>query len=165
MKSLIQLLFSALLLFLPFAAVAQVQTTTAGANIVAPLTLAETSDLHFGTLSVNNNPGTVILSPANVRTATGGVSLSSATPLHRVASYAVTGQGTLTYAISLPTNISIQRGANSMVVNAFTTNKPGNIGTLSGGTDSFTVGATLQVTASQVTGEYSGTFNVIVAYN
>jgi hypothetical protein len=165
MKRLMKLFFVVAMLFLPFAIQAQVQTTTAGANIVAPLTLTETSDMHFGTLSVNNSPGAVVLSPGNVRTSTGGVSLSSATPTHRVAAYSVTGQGTLSYVITLPTSVTIQQGPNSMVVNNFTTNKAGNIGTLSAGVDSFNLGATLQVSASQATGEYSGTFNVIVSYN
>lgn len=165
MIRLLKLFFVAVMLLLPYAIKAQVQTTTAGANIVAPLTLTETSDMHFGTLSVNNSPGAVVLTPGNVRTSTGGVSLSSATPTHRVAAYGVTGQGTLSYVITLPTSVTIQQGPNSMVVNNFTTNKAGNIGTLSAGVDSFNLGATLQVSASQATGEYSGTFNVIVSYN
>ncbi len=165
MKRLMKLIFVAVLLLATFSIKAQVQTTTAGANIVAPLTLTETSDMHFGTLSVNNNPGTVVLTPGNVRTSTGGVSLSSATPTHRVAAYSVTGQGTLSYVITLPTSVTIQQGPNSMVVNNFTTNKPGNIGTLSAGVDAFNVGATLQVSDSQATGEYSGNFNIVVAYN
>jgi hypothetical protein len=150
MKHLIKLFCVQVLLLLPFALHAQVQTTTAGANIVAPLTLTETSDMHFGTLSVDNSPGTVVLTPNNVRTSTGGVLLSSVTPMHRVAAYSVTGQGTLSYVITLPTSVTIQQGPNSMVVNNFTTNKAGNTGALNAGVDSFNLGATLQVSASKL---------------
>jgi hypothetical protein len=53
-----------------------------------------------------------------------------------------------------------------MTVSTYTSNKVGNAGTLNGSaTDTFTVGATLNVNANQVAGLYQGNFNVTVAYN
>ena len=42
---------------------------------------------------------------------------------------------------------------------------PSGTGTLTGGTENLLVGATLQVTAGQATGAYTGTFDVTVGYN
>ena len=49
-----------------------------------------------------------------------------------------------------------------MGVDAFRSSK--SSGTLVSGSDSFTVGGTLDVTANQPTGEYTGTFTVAVEY-
>ena len=48
-------------------------TATASATILAPIALTKTVDMNFGNLAVNATPGTIELSPASARTATGGV--------------------------------------------------------------------------------------------
>lgn len=163
--------FIILLLMLPFAGLtAQTENTDAFANIVNPISISETRNLHFGTLSVSaSTPGTCVVAPAGTRTNTGGVILTSITPAATSAAYTVTGSSNLTYSISLPTsNVTVTRsgGTETMTINTFRSSKVGNAGTLSGAaTDSFTVGATLNVTAAQVAGLYQGNFNVTVAYN
>lgn len=164
---LIKLLF--LYLVFPFAGiVAQTANTDVFANIVNPISILETRNLHFGTLSVST-PGTCVVTPAGTRTQTGGVVLTSITPSATSAAYTVTGSANLTYSITLPSsNITVTRngGTETMTINTFTSSKAGNAGILSGtATDNFTVGATLNVIAGQVAGLYQGSFNVTVAYN
>jgi len=74
--------------------------------------------------------------------------------------------GSSTYSITLPTTYTITSGANNMTVTTFTST-PSGTGTLSGGTQTVNVGATLSVAASQAAGTYTnGTgFPVTVNYN
>jgi uncharacterized protein DUF4402 len=99
-----------------------------------------------------------------VRTPGGGASLGSGAAV-TAAAFTVSGQGSATYAITLPASATVTSGANTMTVNGFTSN-PAGTGTLSGaGSQNLLVGATLNVGASQATGTYSGTFDVTVTYN
>lgn len=146
--------------------------TTAGANIITPISLTQTSELHFGSLSVSaESGGTCILSTGNVRSNTGSVNLSNAGTAHRTAAYNVNGSANAAYVITLPGTITVNHsGGETMTVSDIKA-KPasaaeGTAGTLSaGGIDTFTVGGTLTVGAAQATGAYTGTFNVTVAYN
>jgi hypothetical protein len=65
---------------------------------------------------------------------------------------------------STPTTVA--SGSNTMSVNAFTSN-PDGTGTLTGGTQTLKVGATLNVGASQAAGTYTSAtpFTVTVNYN
>jgi len=158
------------ILAVPFMhAQAQTENTDAFANIVNPITISETRALHFGTLSVSAAGGTCILAPAGTRTQTGGVTLTNFSPTATSAAYTVTGSANLAYTITLPSSaVTVTRsgGSQTMTITAFTSSKAGNAGMLSGSaTDSFTVGATLNVGSSQVAGLYQGNFNVTVAYN
>ncbi|OIP84408.1 MAG: hypothetical protein AUK44_02460 [Porphyromonadaceae bacterium CG2_30_38_12] len=147
---------------------AQTENTSAFANLISPLTITETSSLHFGTMTVSAAAGTCVLSTANVRTATGGVTLSSLSPTSTNAAYNTTGSAGLNYLISLPTNMTVTRngGSETMTIDTFKSSKTGNLGTIgAGSSDNFTVGATLHVAANQLAGLYQGTFNVTVAYN
>jgi hypothetical protein len=51
-----------------------------------------------------------------------------------------------------------------MAVSTFTSN-PSGTGTLTSGAQTLAVGATLTTVASQVSGAYTGTYNVTVEYN
>jgi len=143
-------------------------TATASATIVAPLAITKTVDLNFGIAAVDGTPGTVVLTPAGVRSRTGGVTLSASNPgTVTAASFTVTGTTGYTYAITLPsTPTTVTSGANNMTVSTFTST-PTPTGTLGAAGQIVTVGATLNVGASQVAGTYlSATpFTVTVAYN
>src|SRR6185437_6225541 len=99
--------------------------------------------------------GTVALNPTTgIRTAggAGGVTLPASTGTVSAASFTVSGQGGYTYSISLPSSCTISSSGNTMTVNDFTSN-PATTGTLSaGGTQTLTVGATLNVSAAQAAG-------------
>lgn len=150
------------------AAQAQSSTATATANasadVVAAIAIAKVADMKFGNVVAGATAGTVVLSTAGTRSATGGTKLGNAGSA-AAASFTVTGQGSATYSITLPASASLASGVNSMTVNTFASN-PSGTGTLSaGGSQTLAVGATLNVGASQAAGAYTGTFDVTVAYN
>ena len=156
-----------------FATAANAQATasaTASAIIITPITITKTVDMNFGNVAVAGTQGTVVMTPAGVRSATGGVTLPATTGSPAAAAFTVSGEATYTYAITLPSApLTISSGANTMTVDNFISN-PGNTGTLSTGTpgtQTLEVGATLNVGASQAAGTYiSATpFDVTVNYN
>jgi hypothetical protein len=142
-------------------------TATATATIITPIAISKTVDMNFGNIAVNAVAGTVVLSPTGVRTKTGGVTLPIINGTISAASFTVTGLGSYTYTITLPsTPLIISSGANNMTVTSFTS-LPSGTGTLSGGSQALTVGATLNVGANQAAGTYTSAspFTVTVNYN
>lgn len=144
-------------------------TATATATIVTPISISKTVDMNFGNVAVQSTTGgTVVLAPAGTRTTTGAVTLPAVTGTVTAASFTVGGQGTYTYAITLPTSaVTLSDGAShTMTVTTFTSN-PSGTGALTAGSQTLNVGATLNVAAAQAAGTYvSGTpFNVTVNYN
>jgi len=143
-------------------------TATATATIVTPISITKTVDMNFGNVAVQTaTGGTVIMTPAGVRTPSGGVTLPAVFGTVTAASFTVNGQGTYTYAITLPaTATTLTSGANTMTATVFTST-PSATGALTAGTQTLNVGATLNVAAAQGAGLYvSGTpFSVTVNYN
>lgn len=128
------------------------------------IVLTTNSGLKFGRIVATNSSGTVTLTPAGFRSASGGVVLGSgfgATP----ATFTVTGDPNTAYGITLPGAISLTGGGGSMMVDTFTSSPSGsgNLGT--GGTQVLSVGATLHVGVAQRSTAYSGTCDVSVAYD
>ena len=143
-------------------------TATATATIVSPIAIAKTVDMNFGNVAASAALGTVVLTPAGARSATGGVTLPSTIGTVSAASFTVTGTPGYTYAITLPgAALTITSGAPTMTVDTWTSN-PVSPGTLVAGTSTLTVGATLHVGANQAAGVYgipAQTFTVTVNYN
>ena len=143
-------------------------TATATGTIISPIAIAKNVDMNFGNIVAGAAIGTVVLTPAGVRSKTGGAFLPSILPgTVTAASFTVTGATGYTYAITLPgAATTVTSGANTMTVDTWTSTPTGT-GTLAGGTQTLTVGGTLHVGANQVAGTYvSGTaFTVTVAYN
>lgn len=144
-------------------------SATATATIVAPISITKDVDMNFGIVSVQSTTGgTVVLTPAGVRSTTGGVTLPAAGGTVTAASFTVAGVSGYTYNITLPSSaLTITSGSNTMTVTNFTSDPAGTNGLLTGGEQTLNVGATLNVTAAQPAGTYvSGTpFNVTVNYN
>lgn len=143
-------------------------SATATATIFEPIAISKTVDMNFGNLAVNATPGTIVLAPESSRTTTGGVTfLSSNIGTVTAASFTVTGLADATYSITLPsTPTVISSGGNDMTVDTWTST-PSSNGTLTGGTQTLNVGATLNVPASAPAGIYTSAtpFNVTVNYN
>jgi hypothetical protein len=143
-------------------------TATATATIVTPISIAEVVNMNFGNVAVQTAlGGTVVMTPAGVRSVTGGCTLPAINGTVTAASFTVTGQGTYTYAITLPVAATtLTSGANTMTATTFTST-PSATGALTAGTQTLNVGATLNVAAAQPAGLYvSGTpFSVTVVYN
>ena len=146
-------------------------SATATAIVVTPIGITKTVDMNFGNLAVSTSAGTVVLTPAGARSITGGVTLPANTGTVAAASFDVTGESNYTYSITLPsTDYTLTRvsGSETMVVNTFvSTPTVGSGGALTAGSQTLTVGATLNVSGSQVGGTYTNAtgFDVTVNYN
>jgi hypothetical protein len=178
----LKLLFSAIVLMAGFTGTIMAQTsatvaaTAAGAKLIVPMTLTQTSPLHFGTINVLTGLGGTCLLPSNstTRVFSAGVAASTVAPVATNAAYNVTGTMNATYALSLPATITVTEtvGATAtMTISLLTARFNGAsadaiVSTMSAaGTDNFTVGGTLTVAPLQVAGIYAGTFPVTVDYN
>jgi hypothetical protein len=155
---------------------ATVAATSAGAKLIKPMTLSETSPLHFGTINVLTGAGgTVELPSSNLaRVFSAGVVSGVVAPLPTNAAYNVTGTKNVTYALVLPSTITVKESignTESMTIDLLKARFNGASGdaitsTLSAtGTDSFSLGGTLTVAPLQMPGIYAGTFEVTVDYN
>jgi len=168
MKNLITFIAAVVLVAVTATVNAQVTgTATGSATIIAPIAIANAGNMNFGSIAVSTTPGTVVLSTAGVRAAAGGVTLPAAVGTVSTAKFTVTGLGSSTYSIQLPTSYVISDGAShSMTVNAFTSD-PSGTGALTAGTQTINIGATLNVLGSQTAGTYTNAtgFPVIVNYN
>jgi hypothetical protein len=152
--------------------------STASAKLLNAIAISTDSPLNFGTnVLTSTEGGTVILpSNSNVRNYTGGLTSSPSDEGPTIAAYNVNGTGLETYAVVLPsattvTHTSISTGNHTMNINLMKARFNGadtdaTTSTLSeDGTDSFTLGGTLNVQGNQVVGKYAGTFQVSVDYN
>lgn len=166
-----------MLLFFPFGINVQAATssTSATAEIIAPVSIGLSRDLDFGTIIPGAiQTGTVTVNPAtSARTPTGGVTLVNS--IWGAALFNITGQPTTArrthgFNITLPKSITIKNAANkTMTVDIFTSDlsQDGNNGVYTGtfdgtGRASFHVGGTLNVGINQDPGAYSGNFTVQV---
>ena len=144
-------------------------TAAASATIITPITIVKNVDMNFGNVAVSATlAGTVVLSPAGVRSTggAGGVTLPATTGTVAAASFTVSGQASYTYAITLPSTCTItDAGSHTMTVDGFNST-PSATGTLSGtGSQTLTVGATLNVAAAQAAGTYTNASGVPVTVN
>ena len=126
------------------------------AVLVTPISIAKTTDMHFGTIAASATAGTVELDFADTRTATGGASLPAGSLLQKTAVFTVTGEGASGFSISVPSAPITLTGsvAGSMTVGSFVCDA-GAATTLSGGTKVLKVKATLNVPANTVAGVYT----------
>ena len=158
------------LLLIGFPANAFAQTTAAASTtvtIVTPIGITKSVDLVFGNIAITTASGTVVLGTDGTRTPNGGVTLPSAAGTVTPASFSVTGSGSYTYTISLPSSPIVLSGAtDGVTVGAFVSN-PAPTGTLSTGAQTVKVGATLSIHAATAADTYKNTsgLHVTVNYN
>lgn len=149
----------------PNTAVAADATATATATIIKPIAISKDTDMNFGQVYSSATGGTVVLSTADNRTPT-DVTLGSASGV-TAAVFTVTGEGTNTYTITLPSSDVIldDNASHTMTASSFTSD-PSGTGTLAAGTQTLRVGATLTVGANQASGTYTTDtpFTVTVVY-
>ena len=163
-------------IFLAFGANAVAQATAsayAEATIISPIGITKEVDMNFGNVAVINQDGTVILSTASGRTSTGGATpVANPTGTVTAASFTVTGNGGYHIFVTLPAsppgiNVIHTNGTNLMNVTDFISNPATNFTMPMSGTQTMTVGATLNTKALQLPGVYHTLtdFNVTVNYN
>ena len=144
-------------------------TANASATIVTPISIVKQGDLAFGNIIADADGGTVTVSSAGVIERS-GVAAPSIAGTSSAASFKVDGLAGATYSIGLPADnaIILKKDGTSTVateqmkLTGFTNNAKK---TLTSGTETFGVGATLNVIAGQVAGNYTATFDVTVNYN
>lgn len=162
-----------IILFFSISSFSQV-TTGSFARVSLALSLLETSDLHFGTMTKPTGNVDVTVTVNNTRFASNGnILLLSQSPTYRAAAYTVYGDKNDFYNVVLPNNnvVTITNGPYVMHINDFTcltasgpqAGRSGKLNHL--GVDTFRVGATLNLVGYQQPGIYFGTFNVTVAYD
>ena len=125
------------------------------------ISISNTASLEFGIAAPTGAAGTITVTPAGARTGA-NVTLLASAPAG--ASFTVTGEGNTAYVINLPASAILTGPGADMTIDTFTDDNPGPA--LPGaGSETFNVGATLNVAASQAAGSYTGTFGVTVNYN
>lgn len=133
--------------------------------VQAKQTLTNNGSLAFGRF-VAGTGGTITVSPAGLRTQTGGVILlpSTVSAATFTASDNVAKDASIGCPVTLPANgtVTLSNGTSTMAVDQFTS-APVPC-TLSGGTRQIAVGATLTVAPNQARGNYSGSFSVTVNF-
>lgn len=137
-----------------------------GGSGPAPIVITSSQALNFGQITFNvGQSGTVTISSAGVRSATGGVILMGGTPT--AAAFTVTGERRTPYTITLPTGVSLSNGSMTIPLVIETQHVLGN--SLSrtlpnNGRDDFTVGGRITIAGNQQGGNYSGTVLMTVDY-
>lgn len=138
----------------------------ARAEIVAPLTVTENLSMDFGSVSGDSNPlngSTVSLTTGGLVTASANAAVIAGTGA-RAALFDVTGASSALYTIGLPASTTISSGGNNMTVDNFVDSLGGSGALNIGGTESFNVGARLNISGNQAVGVYLGTYTVTVTY-
>lgn len=171
-KFIISLLIVAAFVAIPVSVFAQFTANddgTARARIVTPISITNVDELDFGSI-MTNVAGTVIVDPD----ASGTLNVSSTlSPGSATASaqFDVAGSPNATYTVTLPGALTLTPELGSAVNTTVITVDPFSSNVNSGGklsdvgTETIYIGGTLNVPATPMADNYTGTFNVIVAYN
>ncbi len=140
---------------------------TAAANIIEEISLSNPTALDFGDIVANDQASEIkVESTSNNRSVvSGNATLLAQFTSAAAAIFDVTGQISSAYSIILPADdiVFLTGGGADMPVNGFETT--GYSGLNGSGEDSFSVGATVTVGVDQIADEYTGTYDVTVAYN
>lgn len=141
-------------------------TGIATATVVAPIGISATEpQLRFGAFSATAPGQTVTVRPDGSRLLDGARDAGGS---FGPARFVVTGEGALTYAITLPAATTMTTGSGrpeeTLRVSNFVS-IPAVQGTLSGGTQTLLLGATVTTVAGQALGGYAGSFTLVVAYD
>jgi hypothetical protein len=141
----------------------QSQSAQAKAKIITPITLVNTGSqsLDFGTITTGSGSSVIVVDAvaSPTKTVLSGDAHIIVSSTQTAAKFTVGGQSGTAYTIALPTTATITGGVGvDLTVSNFTCSN-GTSGTI-GTNDLFYVGGSLTVPT-----DYTGTFNVIVAYN
>jgi spore coat protein U-like protein len=140
----------------------------AKATVVTVISITKTSDLNFGSFAPSATDGTVSVELTGTRSVTGGITLLDQEG--KRALFTVNGTPNASYYVKLPTEdgntipLTRPQGADPLIITSLVHNAVDNPALDDEGKKMFSVGGTLSVKANQPAGEYTGTFDVIVAY-
>lgn len=135
-------------------------SATAEVDILAPVTLAQTAGLDFGTVASGAAAGTVAIGTGvDTRTCSAGLACVGASSR---GAFSVVGASTYTVAITVAASTTLT-GAGAPMSLALTAPSTPTI-VANGLPQTFYVGGTLTVGAAQAAGTYTGTYNVSADY-
>lgn len=165
MKKLIILAAAAAFIATPAAAAPGDTSTAQGAataEVVAPITLEHVSGaaLNFGTLTTGDAGGTVVVDQSGVGTTTGEVTLLGGS-VEAADSFTVAGDANRAFTIATAGG-SVTNGTDTM---NFTTTAATSGALDASGAAAFSVGGTLSIAGGESAGNYTGSYDVTVAYN
>lgn len=136
-------------------------TANASANVITPIGIVEDTALNFGDVAVGAAGGDVILASGGGRTVTGDAEAILGGS-DTAGQFTITGEGNKAYTLLFPATVDISGGTGTMNVTGFINTSLGTIPVT--GTETFNIGATLTIGASQPGGLYSNTYVVTVDY-
>ncbi len=152
--------FTSIFLFYNSSFAASISGNTVGVTISPAINVSKSSDLNFGIISVNSSSGTVNQDGL----ATGGVEVINSDNMTS-AVFDVSGLGNTSYNFTIPDEVTLTDGSsNKMVADLSFSNGNSSRTLTQDGKDSVEVNGILNVSANQVIGNYSGTYNINVAY-
>jgi len=165
MKHLV-LIFSLIILSFSTDGIAQATAIfTASVTIIQPIGITNTANMNFANLDAKSG-GVVILGPDNTRKSEGNVELADGSTVS-AATFEVTGQADYTYSITLPDSDHVlTNGIDDILIRDFTSSLKDQ-GSLADGSQTLSVGASLDINPNQTPGNYTspGGFNITVNYN
>ena len=135
------------------------------ATVLRPLSILKISDLEFATMIAGATAGTVVVDPfTDLRTTTGGTTAAGGSP--KAAQFLTYGtQGSILQVNRGPLPVLNRAGGGAtMNVTQLTLNGPVLRTVSPAGVIDLRVGGTLAVAANQLTGTYSGNFDIILTY-
>ncbi|MFN3585069.1 DUF4402 domain-containing protein [Phenylobacterium sp.] len=146
-------------------------TGTGTATVYRSLSITKNSDLAFGkVVRPDSGSSTVTINAATGLRSLTGTAVALPVPSPSRANYTVTGEGGRAVSITVPTSVVMTREGGSETLTVTTTKTVSGTPTLTSimgmeGSYTFSVGGSLTLTSSTVSGAYSGVFNVSAAYN
>lgn len=141
------------------AAQAATASATVNARILRQITVTKTADLDFATIVSSPTASTVIVAPITSTRVCGPTLVCTGTTT--AAHFTIDGTIGQIATVSMPANVTLTSGANSMSASLLSSATAPITLTL---TNSFSVGGTLSVGSSQPDGTYTGTFTATVDY-
>lgn len=136
----------------------------------ATIVVSGVVDMHFGTMTETGAGGTMVLNTVGARTPTGSVSTITGAGLASQGEFSLSGSTGLAIDVSMSAAaFTVSNGAgDTMSINNFNlvTNAGGATRTitLAAATETFPMGATLNVSAGQASGDYLGNYTISANY-
>lgn len=139
-------------------------TANASAEVIAPITITETTELDFGIFASDTAGGTVILDVSGGRTATGDVELVlESGGLQTQAVFTVGGETGTAFGFTRDASVSLT--GPGLAMSAALSDDSNGASDVIGTPSTINVFGTLTVGASQTAGSYAGTYAVSATYD
>lgn len=139
------------------------------AKVLRPIAIAKTQDLQFGSVTrPSSGSGSITVSPSGSASSTGTNVRRFSTPAPSAAAFTVTGEGGQAVTVSVPSTVSLNGPAGTVVATTTATGSGSQV--LNGsagaaGTVQVKVGGTVPLTQTTGIGTFSGALTVTVQYN